>query len=125
MRKLETTKYTGGDITVYLTESQWRGLLRRFNEEEIHKRKSGFFCIDVPCMLCRTFNSKRRSECVGCPLKEPGCLFLLSKHGSDDLSMATSDEKVSWCDTDDEEVRKGIRGIREILLNLPRARRGK
>lgn len=124
MRKLKTTKYGGGDATVYLTEAQWRGLLRRFNEEEILKRGNSFV-ISVPCVLCRTFNSERKSECVGCPLKEAGCLFLLSKHGSDDLSMATSDEKIDWYDSDDEKVREGIRNIRETLLNLPRTKRGK
>ena len=122
MRKLETTKYVGGDATIYLTEAQWRGLLRRYDEEEIHT-KCGLFVISVPCMLCRTYASKRGSDCKGCPLKEAGCLFLLGKHGSDELSMATSNEKIDWDESDDEKVRVGIRSIRETLLNLPRARR--
>jgi len=125
MRKLEPTRYVGGDTTVYLTEAQWRGLLRRFNEEEIHKKRGGLFIISVPCMLCRDFARKRGSDCKGCPLKEAGCLFLLGKHGSDDLSIVTSCDRIEWGKERDKEVREGIRNIREVLLGLPRARRGK
>lgn len=122
MRKLETRTFGGRDITVYLTESQWRGLLRRFDKEEI-QRKSGWFYIEIPCMLCRAFVRKRGADCQGCPLMGVGCLHLVAKHGSQALSDGSSSEKIGWSKLDNMKVRKGIRNIRKVLLDMPRARR--
>lgn len=122
MRKIETETFGGKDITVYLTEAQWRGLLRRFDEEEI-QRKSGWFYIEVPCELCRTFAQKRGADCQGCPLMGVGCLHLISKHGSQELSEGSSYDKIGWSKEDNRKVRKGIRKIRKVLLGMPRVRR--
>jgi len=122
MRKLETKRFGGRDVTVYLTESQWRGLLRRFDVEMIHKEGSWFY-ITVPCMLCLTFSKKRGSDCIGCPLRNIGCLHLVERHGSSALSCATTSDKIGWSGDCDRDIRKDIRNLRKVLLGMPRTRR--
>lgn len=122
MRKLETKTMHDEDVTIYLTESQWRGLLRRYDEEMIHK-DSGLFHITVPCMLCATFYNYDRKECGACPLEPVGCLNLTGIHGSEALSSVTSSRKIEWLEDMDEDVRKGIRNLRKVLLGMPRTRR--
>ena len=127
MRKLETETFGGKDVTVYLTESQWRGLLRRFNEEEIHRRKKGYrrFYVSVPCALCVEFAKRGDGECRGCPLAGVGCLHLVERHGSEALSDASSGDVIEWHKDDNKEIRRGIRELRRILLGMPRVRRVK
>jgi len=122
VRKLETTKYTGGDITVYLTEAQWRDMLNRFKIENIHQKGSRFE-IKVGCGLCETFYDLHDIYCKPCPLKKAGCIHLLSEHGSDGLALASSNSQIEWNKDENREVRKGIRNIRKVLLGMPRARR--
>lgn len=126
MRKLKTTKYTGGDTTVYLTESQWRDMLNRFKIENIHRKGSSGFEIKVGCGLCKTFYELcGEVYCRNCPLKEAGCIHLLGKHGSEELCISASNSQIDWDEDDNREVRKGIRELRKVLLGMPRTRRVK
>ena len=123
MRKLETTKYTGRDVTVYLTEEQWRDMLNRYKIENIHQEGSRFE-IKVGCGLCKTFYDLRgEAYCRDCPLKEAGCIHLLGKHGSEGLCIAASNSQIDWYKDDNREVRKGIRNLRKVLLGMPRTRK--
>lgn len=66
MRK---TKFHFSEEAIYLTEKEWRELLRRFDSSKaVESKKSGFY--EIPgkgCYLC-TLHRKRTGACGGCPL---------------------------------------------------------
>lgn len=92
-----------------ITGQQRRSLLNRFNIVNAQK-VGGRWKINIPCVMCK-------GTCSGCVFDDYGCGHLLSRAGSSALGVSCYSDYIEWGRSDDAEVRRGIRGIRELLLN--------
>jgi len=122
-------KYKG--VTAYITEADWRNLLRRLDPARAKKIK-GRFVISVPSSLCKRFHrpiGRYEASCTKCPLRvfeamgEVGCDRL--EHGliPEKIFIATTTE-VFWAIEDDKEARYQLAKLRDIIKTLPRIERG-
>lgn len=111
-------KFTFSGEDIYLTESQWRGLLGRFDVKNIRQRLD-MFEIDIPCSLCE----ESLSGCRGCPFNAVGCTAAVRSYGSIWLAKSLSVSYILWNQSQDIHVREGIEKIHKFLLDLPKVRR--
>lgn len=122
MRELAIyNEYEFLDAYVYFTESEWRGLLDRFDVRRITKYKGGYE-IQVPCVLC-----KKYKKCEKCPIKiaEAGCLNEIYKVSDGLISMkdvVILASSLSWRDAVDSVVREGLKKVRRAIRAYPRVK---
>lgn len=103
---------------VYFTESEWRGLLDRFDVRRIQKYKGGYE-IQVPCVLC-----KKYERCEKCPISIVGgrCLWEIQKASEGLISTKTViilASSLSWRDSVDYNVKEGLKKVSRFLQALP------
>lgn len=114
-------KFTFCGEDIYLTESQWRGLLGRFDVKNI-RQEYDMFKINIPCNLCK---EERLGGCRGCPFDEVGCTYAVRSIGSVWLAKSLHTDHIMWGQLQDRFVREGIEKIHKFLLGLPKTRRTK
>lgn len=104
----------------YITEAEWKSLLKRFDVGRAEKYLSEFQ-LRVPCILCSKYMKYKR--CQPCPL------FVFRHCGEliGSITKAKSFEidynELRWLITDDKRARTAITKIRNALLALPRVNR--
>lgn len=93
-----------------ITGQQRRSLLNRFDVKKARKVE-GEWKINLSCVMCKN------TLCSRCVFDDYGCGRLLREAGSSALALAVYDSCIMWSRSNDAEVRRGIRGIRELLLS--------
>lgn len=113
--------------TAYITEKDWKSLLRRFDERNAKEIRLKF-TIEIPCCLCEKYYFNE--ECEGCPLQvfynplHPwrGCSELLKSVISKEEwgCFAAYIYKIQWHRKNYISARSALKKIHNALLALPR-----
>lgn len=104
---------------VYFTESEWRGLLDRFDIRRVQKIGC-HYVIQVDCVLC-----KKYIKCKKCPIAIAGggCLKEMKKvSGGLLMNLCTVyvlTGSISWNASVDYDVREGIKKVSRVIRALP------
>jgi len=127
MREIE---YQG--VTAYITEADWRNLLKRFDARNAKKDKLGiYFTVPIPCSLCKKHLQLRwalTKACAECPLVvfetggRLGCIQLLQSIAPV-MAFSLNSNGINWPAKKDKEARRQLARVHKALEALPRRRR--